>query len=117
MYIISIKTNSVIPHFVYVKDLSLDTLYKEIGCEYIESITLGGYDLGSPIMLIDEDGKLSQHFANSLATLICHRYGCIADDDYIAGNCVIVMFDDCDDWIGWDSPKEALDTITDIWCW
>ena len=64
----------------------LDWARKHLDCEYIEIVR----PVGLPrkfVMLIDEEGKLKEHYINPICSKL---YGYDKHGDYIAGNALIV---------------------------
>jgi hypothetical protein len=60
-------------------------MYKLLDCRLIEIVYLSR----KKIMVIDEEGKLTDKAYNSKATRVAHQHGAIAPFDYIAGHALV----------------------------
>jgi hypothetical protein len=68
-------------------DFQLGELYRLIGCDMIEVVQLPRRD--GEIMVIDEEGKLTNQPRNASASRIAWYSNGIRDDDCIVGNALV----------------------------
>ena len=68
--------------------LTLDELYKLLGCSTVETIALRD----GRTMILDEDGKATDKPVNVRATRLAYRAG-IASDDYVVGDVLVCVGD------------------------
>lgn len=105
MYVCKIKVGAKKIDVVR-SSMKLESFYKMLDCELVESVALAPYGEGSPVMLVDESGKIKGKPMNRLATEILWQSRGLGD--FIVGDVAVVMFDGIDDWTGWDTEEDVM---------
>ena len=90
-------------------NIGLKKLYELINCDVVERINLGRTKSGLNVdLIIDEEGTFGRWSRGISIELIDRR------SYELYGNSVCVIGTDDGDWVGFSSPKEANDAISEL---